>query len=446
MVIATEMPLSKHPRTSIKRKKAPPRPLPPPPPPSSPYRRRRAISPHPIDTHTIGIDEKSSRAKYFMHINLGQLHQTVTEAELMEPEGMDKHFRTAFKNKPSRKGKTSSEASQEKKSQSNAKSDIVDMVGNKPESVTNDKQTEACADDDTVLVSGSPAHILAHEDKPVLKEVNKKDGAKIREAEKEISKIVSKLREPQKIEAKTQISTKDELLFTRAAATMAFSKLQLVEQMHIVKKKSDTMKLKTDLVAKVKNERTSRKTKIELFRRSIRERVRDWKHDKDISIEEQKVKQHDKRNSTLLQKSIDYEHSSERRIEQMQDQLLANEFGVQNTMVHSTLLREDLKALKAADTAEKRDVVQEAKDEAIERQEMVKSYMDLRRLKLLQEGEEARKKLDSTMLEVLAQTLVVFYFDRHGFWPLHFVKIDLKLGGAILKTKYIISTAPSTML
>ncbi len=380
------MPLTKYP----KRKKGLSRPLPPPPSPTPPYRRKP--TPTPIDSHTIGIDEQSSRTKYFMHINLGQLHQTVTEAELMEPKG----FRSAFKKKPSKNSKTTNETPQEK-NQSTAKTDptVADI---RAESIT--KKNVEARTDDSVLVEGSPAHILAHDEKPALKEVNKKDGMEIREAEKEISKIVSKLRKPHKIENKTQSLAKDELLFTRATATMPFSKLALIEQTHIAKKKADDLKLKMDLVARVKNERASRKTRIESFRRNIRERVRDWKHDKDILLEEQKVKLQGKRNSTLLKKSVDYERFTEQKLEQVLDQQFATEFGIQNTMVSSTLLREDLKALKQAEAVEKKDVVQEAKEQAIERQEMVKRYMEYRRIKLVQEGDEARKKLDSAMLEV----------------------------------------------
>ncbi len=397
LVIATEMPLTKNPKSSTQPNKTRLKSYPPPPPCSPQH--LSAPSPYPVETHTIGIDKKSSRAKYFLHINLRKLHQTVNEAELMEPEGVNKHFRNAFRKKPKKRASiVQKEAGEEK--HLNTKSDITEV--DTAESNLKEEQTEKSrTETDTVEVLGSPVCIQTHDKRPPLIQIRKIDGIEIREAENEISRVVGKLREPQKIKNKSHNSAKDELLFTRAAATMTFSKLQSVEKKHsAAKMKSEKLKQKMDLIAKVRNERLSKKTNIEIFHRKVRDRVSDWKHDEDHRLEKQRTKLQEKRKSTLLQQTEAYDLSTEKRLEQIQDQNLALKFGVQNTMVGGTLLKEDLKSLKDNEAIEKQDIVQEAREQALEAQEMVKQYMEMRRLKFLQEGDEARKKLDSTMLEV----------------------------------------------
>ncbi len=391
LVIATEMPLTKHPKASTLPNKTRLRSRPPPPPCSPQH--LSAPSPYPVETR---IDKKSSRAKYFLHINLRKLHQTVNEAELMEPEGVNKHFRSAFRKKPKKRANIVQNKAVEEK-HLNTESDITEV----DTAEANLKDEKSNTETDTVEVLGSPVRIQAHNKRPPLSQMREKDGIEIREAENEISIVVGKLREPQKIENKSHNSAKDELLFTRAAATMTFSKLQSAEKTHFAAKvKSEKLKQKMDLIAKVRNERLSRKTNIEIFHRRVRDHVSDWKHDEDHRLEKQRAKLQDKRKSILLQQTEAYDLSIEKRLEQIQDQNLALKFGVQNTMVGGTLLREDRKSLKDNEAIEKRDLVQEAREQALEAQDMVKQYMEMRRMKFLQEGEEARKKLDSTMLEV----------------------------------------------
>ena len=345
-----------------------------------------------MERHVIGIDKKSSRAKYFMHINLRKLQQTINDAELLEPEGVDKHFTTAFKKKSKRTLSKSDIEEDHEKKESMSKADVnaellAEQVMSQPES-------------DAVQISGSPVRILAHDQRPDLVEVKKKEGNEIREAEKEILKAICKEKEPPSIQNKPKISAKDALLFTRAAATMTLSALQSVEQTHLASKKSDSLKQKASTVATIRKERATRRAKIETFKRKVRDQARDWKNDEDHKLAEQKEKMKERRMSNLLTQSEEYDQAAKKWLEQIQEQKHACDFGVQNTMVGTTLDKEDFKAQKESEAAEMRDVVREAREQAQEKQEMVRRYMELRRIKLLQEGEEARKKLSSKMLEV----------------------------------------------
>ena len=366
----------------------------------------------------IGTDGRSSRTKYFMHINLRKLQQTVTDAELCEPEGVDKKFRSAFKRTPS-KSKSKVQQGAKSKPESVHGNDIdtntapvskltgtVTASNNTagqetlPASISKDGSPYST---DAMKVSAKMTKILPHEHLPSVGTIKKSDGEDIREAEKEISRTLAKLKEPVKIQNKSKVLSKDGLLFTRACATMPLSTLRSVEHMHQARLKTKALNKKKNLVTKVKQDRTTRNAKIENFHRNVREKARDWKSQEDNKLEQQKTKQQERRNSDILQLSQSYDQALEKRQIQLKDQVFAHEFGHQNAMVGSTLLREDHKSMKDTDAVEKKDVVREAREVAQEHHEMVKRYMDLRRLKLLQEGEEARKKLDATMLEVSSQ-------------------------------------------
>ena len=344
-----------------------------------------------------------------MHINLRKLQQTINDAELLEPEGVDKHFTTAFKKKSKRTVSKSDIEEDHEKKESMSKINIEHL----------DEESMSKPESDTVQISGSPVKILAHDQRPDLADVRKKEGNEIREAEKEILKAVSKGKEPPSIQNKPNISAKDALLFTRASATMTLSALQSVEQTHLASKKFDSLKQKTNTVATIRKERATRRAKIETFKRKVRDQARDWKNDEDHKLEEQREKIKERRMSNLLKQSVEYDQATKKRLEQIQEQKHACEFAVQNTMIGTTLDKEDFKAQKESEAAEMRDMLREAREQAQEKQEMVKRYMELRRVKLLQEGEEARKKLNSKMLEVS----ILCYIEQLMMGILHFHRL-----------------------
>lgn len=369
----------------------------------------------------IGTDGKSSRMKYFMHINLRKLQQTVIDAELCEPEGVNKNFRSAFKKtsiKPKSKAvkiKTDSSHGIRTDTSTSAApvtsskkvvtaSNITANQETEPDSISKDDPPHS----DNVEVSAQTAKILPHGHLPNIATVKKSDGEDIREAEKEISRTLAKVKEPVKIQNRSKVLSKDELLFTRGCATMPLSTLRSVERMNQARIKTEKLNKKINLVTKVKQDRITRNAKIEKFHRNVREKARDWKNQEVHKLEQQRTKLQEKRNSDILQRSQSYDQALENKQLRLKDQVLAREFGHQNAMVGSTLLREDHKATKDTDDVGKKDIVREAREEAQEHHEMVKRYMEQRRLKLFQEGEEARKKLDSKMLEVRGRVCMNF--------------------------------------
>lgn len=358
----------------------------------------------PVESHVIGLDKKSSQMKCFMHLNMSQLQQAITYGHFSEPEGMTKMFRYSLRKVA---GKPKSTVKLMTKTNQDASTDGKDNTSSSEHVVVcpSITQESRCVDvpGSTVQVTGQSAQIFPHECLPDLAAAKKSVSKDIRNAKEEISRTVNQVRQPPKTVTKSNPLCKDDLLLTRACTTIALSVLNTVDTINQKKLHDESMSRKIKLVSTVKEERRIRKAKIDHLHENTKEKARDWKSVKEGKLNEFRIKFEVSRNADILKCLHSYHKALQNREIQLKDLSLAHVFGVQNTMMLSVLSKKDHECLKANHAVRKQCVVKKMTEAAHERKEMVRSFMELRRKKLSQEGEEARNKLDSTLLLVRVQ-------------------------------------------
>ena len=403
----------------------------PPPPPTSPTVSPRGLradfstkysTPLSVETHVLGVDGGSTKLRYSMHINLHKLQQNVAEAENSEPEGVNSNFKSAFQRKTPRK--PTSKATKIQLSPPKAKgkgektmpltsakeSDTTTSINKKIPSDGDEKKEKPASDRQAVTVdletsseinvTGRTVQAVPHNFIADMITSRREDGERIRNAEKEIKETVAKTKQPPLKPEKTTSMSKDELSFTRAYTTMTLSALKAVEKVHEARKKTDALIQKVNLVSKMKQERMERREKIEEFHRSLRESINNWRAEKDDKLTLARQLQRMRREEDILRRSHSHDTAITNMHRQSEDQKFACEFSQQNTLVSSTLSKEDRKLSQDSKLQGIKEKVQQAREVSKEHQEMVKRYMELREAKLLQEGLSAKEELDAKMLEV----------------------------------------------
>ena len=398
----------------------------PPPPPTSPK-----LSQLPVETHILGMDAASSKMKYTMHINLGKLQQKLTDAENLQPEGINKAFQSTFryKGKSNTKGQKVKQLSPRKgrdetetlpKSETSAKDANVLMSNSLAKSVQLPEAADNKVGDEVRSeVGGESMKVKGHFvralpcDRVTDTIMSKKeDGNRVRIAEKEIKESTEKAKEQPSKSHKVKESTgmsKDELLFTRACGTMTLSALRAVEKVHEARKQANALIQKANLVSQMKQERMERREKIEKFRRDLKEDITMWKITEEDRLDRMREQILVKKNEELLSKSQCLDTAAIATQRHAEDQKLACEFSQQNTLVGNMISREDQKLSKNASYQERKERVERMREVSREHQEMVKKFMELREAKLLQECATARKELDAKMLQVLISFFVISF-------------------------------------
>ena len=397
----------------------------PPPPPTSPKLSQLAV-----ETHILGMDAASSKMKYTMHINLGKLQQKLTDAENLQPEGINKAFQSTFRYK----GKSNTKGQKVKQLSPRKGRDETETL---PKSETSAKGADVLTSDSLAKgvqlpetadnrgeVGGESMEVMGHFVRAVPCDrvadtvtSKKEDGNRVRIAEKEIKESAEKAREQPSKSCKVKESTgmsKDELLFTRACGTMTLSALRAVEKVHKARKKADTLIQKANLVSQMKQERMERREKIEKFRRDLKEDITMWKITEEDRLESMREQILTKKNEELLNKSQCLDTAAIATQRATEDQKLACEFSQQNTLVGNMISREDQKLSKNASYQERKERVERMREVSREHQEMVKKFMELREAKLLQECATARKELDAKMLQVLISFFVISFTCLHS--------------------------------
>ena len=349
-----------------------------------------------------------------MHINLNKLQQTVTEAELSEADGVSKTFKRAFLRKePPQKGKHSSMQSRsggEVAEESPQKVTVPNKQAKPPSpgaSDEMDKGSRQCEDD--IEVAGQTVKMVSHDQLPSLATCKMEDGKALRAAEKEINDSIARMKQPPPCQARDlwpKHVGKEQHCFTRAYATMTLSVLRATEKVHETRKKAEELVRKANLVSKVKQERIVRQSRMEEFHRSLRENVLEWRNEESERLEKARAKQKAQNHSEIMKQSQIHDAAVMNMQKQLEDQDFASEFGRQNTLVGSTLSKEDRKASKNSVKLETKERVQLARDLSTEQQELVKRYMELRKAKLIREGTEKKRELDTKTLEAVSQRLM----------------------------------------
>ena len=337
-----------------------------------------------------------------MHINLNKLQQSVALAELSEPEGVSKTFKRAFVTK--RKNGSAKKSEFEAESLTNVATTTSKEAGPKVDDNASLKQSEK-----DIESEGRVAKVLTCDQLPDLATTKREDGKALRAAEREISQMYVKLRQPppQPVrELRPKPVGKDHHSFTRAYATMTLSALRSIEKVHEARKKGEELMRKANLVSKIKQERVIRRSKIEEFQRSLRENALEWKSDESHRVEEARSKQKEQQQTEVLKRSQVHDNAIVSVQKQLEDQEFAGEFGRQNTLVGSTLSKEDRKISKDSIQSETKERVQLARELSAEQQQLVKKYMESRKAKLIREGVERKNELDIKMIESVTKRLM----------------------------------------
>ena len=379
----------------------------PPPPPTTPMRRRNDPLSRSVETHVLGVDEGSSQLRYSMHINLNKLQQAVEMAEGSEQDGTSSTFKRAFvKNRPiatrDKQGLTKKPGEVEAKS-------LKKFATCEQDEATLDEGDDKNRCTDDMELYGQMAEVLSHDQLPNLTASKKEDGKALRAEEKEISDKVAKLRRPplQPIrEVRPKPIGKEQHSFTRAYATMTLSALKSIEKVHEARRKGEELIRKANLVAKIKQERVVRRTKIEEHQRSLRENILEWKTDELQRLEEAKIKQRERHEMEVMKRVEVHDEQVHSVQKQYEEQEFASEFSRQNTLVSSALSKEDRKASQDCMQSKTKERVQQARTLSMEQQELVKRYMESRKAQLIREGAEIKRELDIKTLEAVSQRLM----------------------------------------
>lgn len=328
-------------------------------------------------------------------------------AEQSEPEGVSKTFKRAFVTK--RKNDSAKRSEFEAESSTNvatiASKEVT--VGPKADDIASLKQSEK--DANNIELAGQTAEVLIHNQLPDLATTKREDGKALRAAEREISQNFAKIRQPppQPVrEQRPKLAGKEHHSFTRAYATMTLSALRSIEKVHKARKKGEELMQKASLVSRIKQERVIRRSKVEEFQRSLRENALEWKSDEIHRLEEARSKQKEQQQAEILKRSQAHDNAIMSIQRQLEDQEFASEFRRQNTLVGSTLSKEDRKISKDSIQSETKERVKLARELSAEQQKLVSKYMESRKTKLIREGVEKKNELDVKLLESVTKRLM----------------------------------------
>lgn len=383
-----------------------------------------------VETHVLGIEAGSSRLKYSMHINLHKLQQNVADAEQLEPDGVNKSFKSAFQRKTPSKSSPKAKISPQKKTRSERTSPRSQLSATEPDTpavpawvavspklptVAEGKRKKAKpspwgvaagagAESTEIEAVGQVLDVLMQDRVAEMIASRKEHGKMIRSAEKDIKETVAVTKQPppksESSKESFKMLSKNEMAFTRAYATMTLSALRAVEKAYEARKKADALIQKANQVAKIKQERLERREKIEEFHRALRENATLWKESEESRLEQLREKKLAIRNEELQQKSQSHHVTIINMQKQAEDKQFACNFNRQSTLVGAKLAREDRKMSQGTKLQEIKERVQQTREVSQEHQEMVRRFMELRETKLLQEGISAKKELDAKLLQV----------------------------------------------
>lgn len=221
-------------------------------------------------------------------------------------------------------------------------------------------------------------------------------GQMVREAEAERVK-----RESERIPPKVtpyNFTTTEQRIFHRTHATMGLSCLMAVHKAYKDREQAEKMAAKMENILGMREERQRAKDRISLYhdeRRAQVLRARDMDRARIIDrLEKRELQrlnfldkqQEHKVRSTDMNKTVRNENS------------FMLEFNCQHTSVSNALLRHDRQSKHEDSKTNRRKLVSEAKSGEVDQQDMVRSYLEHRRLMRQTETAMARAALDTKML------------------------------------------------
>ena len=343
-----------------------------------------------------------------MHIDLKRMQHSVALAEQSEPEGVNKTFKRAFitakrRNGSAKKNEFEAESSTNVGTTTGASKEVA---APKSDGLKQSEKDE----NKNIELAGETAKVLTHDQLPDLATTRREDGIALRAAEREICQNFARIRQPPPQPVRElrppKVAGKEHHAFTRAYATMTLSALRSIEKVHEARRKGEQLVQKANLVSRIKQERVIRRSKIEEFHRTLRENALEWKTDEIHRLEEARIKQKEQQQAEILKRSQAHDSTIVNMQKLLEDQEFSSEFGRQNTLVGSTLSKEDRKISRDSAQSETKERVQLAREISAEQQQLVKKYMETRKTKLIREGVERKNELDIKLLESVTKRLM----------------------------------------
>ena len=259
-------------------------------------------------------------------------------------------------------------------------------------------------DEESIQVTGLPLVPLPHDTIPPLTTTKRETVQDIRKAEKEISKHRLKSKQPPakaaRVSSKQDVMSKDDFVFTRVYGTMNLAVLRQVESTHHARKLAQEREERANWVARVRRERTTKRSKIEAYQNQLRERVQEWRGREEGRLERVREALGKEREAAMMQRFRQQEMAHTAWQRQAEEKEFSQNFKQNNTLISNTLALEDRKAAQETTSASVRERVRQVRRDSLEKQEEARRYMELRRTRLLQKGRESKEELDAKMLEV----------------------------------------------
>lgn len=222
-------------------------------------------------------------------------------------------------------------------------------------------------------------------------------GIDVREAVREHERKV--LSEPKIPVTRHATSTTDQRLFIRTHGTMGLACLRAVQQAYRDREHAESLSAKTGLVACLRERREQAKERVRNFKveyqeDSIRRRIQDG-----VKTAEALAEHDNKRVLAHQQYANMRTATAERQKSRQADFAFANDFARQQSSVSNALLKHDILAQREEALHEIIEAVRKEKENSQEQQDLVRRYLEHRRLMRQAETAMARATLDAMMLQ-----------------------------------------------
>ena len=373
----------------------------PPPPPSSPR--------DPVEElvqHIFGVE--GDRLRFSMTINLGKLQDHVDQthkhaAAMSVPHGVLRR-RQCSHHTHKRRVDMAEESKAE--GEIEAKYDDDDEEEEEEEEVVGVVTAEKEAESEHGMeVAGLTVAILSAEDLPDLASSKRENVEQLQQARREINKHLLRLKQPppnknRKLATNQDTMSKNDFLFTRVYGTMNLSTLREIGKVQQVRKTKEQSKERAERVAKVRRERVMQREKISAYQRHLREQVLLWRCEEEVRLEERREEKGKVREAELLALQQQREAETLNSQRKQAEREASGEFRRNSGLVSKALSAEDRQVRQDTSSATAREQVKQVRQESWEQQEAVQRYLEERRAKLLQEGKQDKREVDTRMLEV----------------------------------------------
>ncbi|XP_077986870.1 uncharacterized protein LOC144441193 [Glandiceps talaboti] len=190
----------------------------------------------------------------------------------------------------------------------------------------------------------------------------------------------------------------DQRLFSRVQGTMGMSSLRAVQQAYKDRQDAEKMAAKMDFVMALREQREHAKNRIRGYLDEKRA-VAQQQHEREVNkMADMLEKQEIIRKEEIQQNREMRSRSSEFKQRRHTDSLFLTDFNSQHTSVSNALLRHDRQAKREDIFHERQDLLQGLKDSQRQQQDLVKKYLEHRKLMRQAHAAVERATLDTRLL------------------------------------------------